>query len=608
MKDSGAFVWAVLCLALFAAFFELGRMDVTSDNEGQRATPPAEMLDSGNYVVPTINGNTYLAKPPLLYWAIAGVYAATGSISAFTARIPSAACFVALVVCIYAVARRHAGADPARWAALACVASPYVLQRSRVAELDIPLTLATFLAIVAFRGALDARSARRTALMTLLAGIALSAGILLKGPVPFLFLYAAWLAHLALEGGQSEALLRPAIRWTAAAFCIGIALWLLGLAAPRAVPFPVALIMMAGAWTTLACASARGRLGRSFLVLACTAALGIAGAAPWAAAVLHREGWPLISTLLRSEVLDRTHTATAINSGHPLYYAVGLLGMLAPWSFLFPTHASRRLWQTAPPLYRFSLLTGWQSVLLFSLIAGKEYEYILPATPFLLIATGFALANLAPRPGTASVPVEPWVDRWSRRWLKVTPAVLAVLAIGGLVYVAAVQRETALTVEALALASAATGLFLYSVRQPSRRVHCTFDMALCVFLVGLLSQSYHYTGVNSPKTIARATGALLRSGYDVEAVKMTAAFDVFPGFAFYTRERVPMATDADAIRRKLHGEHPYYCVVRKSLLEQATPPLGPDEAQVLMGPFTRKKLLMVGNRPLPSLEEPAAGT
>ena len=139
----------LLIAALFAVFFELGRMDVCTDNEGERATPPAEMLRSGDYIVPTINGATYLAKPPLLYWVIAAVYRMTGEISALTARIPTAACAVALVLAVYLVFRRRLNESAARFAAIALLASPYFLERSRWAELDVPLTLATFLAIAA---------------------------------------------------------------------------------------------------------------------------------------------------------------------------------------------------------------------------------------------------------------------------------------------------------------------------------------------------------------------------------------------------------------------------------------------------------------------------
>ncbi|HEX4606728.1 MAG TPA: dolichol-phosphate mannosyltransferase, partial [Urbifossiella sp.] len=43
-------------------------------DEGRYAQIPREMLASGNWVVPTLQGEPYLDKPPLLYWLVALSY------------------------------------------------------------------------------------------------------------------------------------------------------------------------------------------------------------------------------------------------------------------------------------------------------------------------------------------------------------------------------------------------------------------------------------------------------------------------------------------------------------------------------------------------------
>lgn len=71
-------------LALFVAFvvaatsgiFSFGVQD---NNEGLYATIAKEMLASGQWVVPHLNGVVYLEKPPLLYWMVAGSLAVFGS-------------------------------------------------------------------------------------------------------------------------------------------------------------------------------------------------------------------------------------------------------------------------------------------------------------------------------------------------------------------------------------------------------------------------------------------------------------------------------------------------------------------------------------------------
>lgn len=599
-SNSRWFIGLLLALALFAAFFELGRADVVTDNEGQRATPPAEMVRSGHYTIPTINGKDYLAKPPLLYWTIAGIYSVTGTISPFMARIPSALCFTALVLCVYAYTRRCAGTRAAQWAALATLASPYILQRSRVAELDIPLTLATFLSVVAYRAASrEANPRSRTLLFTLLSGLALGAAIMLKGPAPFLFLIPAWLALLALSGDDDTAWIRSGIRWTLIAMLLGLIIWALSLVAPflvRWIRFPVALTIMVLAWVVIAWRRApTASRWRLTAILLATLAVGCCVAAPWCAAVINEKGWDFAMRLIRSESLERTHTATNINSGSPLYYILALPGMLAPWGFLLVFQFSKTLWNRAIPFYRFTVLSSWTSTLVFSLIAGKEYEYILPAIPLMLAATGCLLADYV------ADALEPTLQRWTARWRDVFLALLTVAAVGFFVYVLIKQRNITLIAESAVFLLVAVGWSRYGWRNPANRLFALFAVTLCVWMMWLLVQSYKDTGKRSPQTIARITGELLRAGHDVEAVKMTSAFDVYPGFAFYAGTPVPTVTDADHVRRKLEGPTPYYCVIRVQQLEQANMPLRQDLMRPLLGPFTSKKLVMIGNRPLPEL-------
>ena len=580
-------------LVLCATLFEIGRRDVVADNEGQRATPPAEMLRTGDFVIPTINGKDYLSKPPLLYWAIAGLYKLTGIISPVTARLPTSLSFMALVLGIYLFVRREAGEMPARWAAVAFLASPYVLERARCAGLDVPLTLAVFLAVVLYRAACRSQAAARTALLTALAGVALGAAILLKGPVPFLFLAAAGLAQLAVNDQGRQEWLKPGVYGTLAALGIGVVLWLATAVAPGALQwlrFPVALLLMAALWAVLAWRHGGPHRARFVWLFLATTAVGLAVAAPWCAAVLSQKGWPYVWQLLQSESLERTHTATAINSGHPLYYFVGLIGMLAPWGLLLHCQFSRSLWLRGTPFYRFSVLTAWLSVFAFSLIAGKEYEYVLPAVPFLLIATGHHLSEI-----TTGAP-EAWVTRWTRVWRDVMLGFLAVAGVGVALYAAATERHPVLIAEAAVLAALTLTLGWHGWKHEARRLGCIAAMALCVILIGLLSQAYHYTGQRSYKTIARTTADLLRRGYDVEAVKMTTAFDVFPGFAFYARTNVPTVLNPSRVRDKLRGNSPYFCVIRAKFLAQAS---SDDEfARPLLGPY-RKGLVLIGNRPLP---------
>lgn len=578
----------LLTVAAFAAvFFELGRMDVVTANEGQRAAPPAEMLRSGDYVVPTINGEPYINKPPLLYWAIAGVYRVFG-ISEWAARVPSALSSVALVLCIYFGFRRKAGEAPARWAAVAMLASPYFIERARWAELDIPLTLATFLGVLALCRAWSSACNYRATSSALMAGLGLGAALLLKGPALFLFTWAAWVGFSLVDGGSVDRAMRTCFGWTLRLFALEVAMKFAAWLFPSmdALQLPLALVGILLLWTWAAWhfggANRLRRLGLTLGALGVGCVLFLA----WGLAVLDRLGWDYIASLLGEQVVERTYTASEINSGSPLYYLLALPLMIAPAGFLLPLHFSRLVWLRNDGQYHFSVIAGWLSILLFSCIAGKEYEYILPAVPFLLLGAGYVLAGVELRPANAKTP------RWAALWQRVLHFALPMGALGTAVYVSMQQRYPVLLVEVWTLAAGTVVFALWSARKHIPvRLAAPFAMTLAVVLIALLGRAYHYTGGESPREIAGLAGALAREGYAVEAAK------VYPPFAFYAA--TPIAENMADVVQRLNGQEPYFYVTRDDfvapLVAQA-----PNAREILRVPW--KDAVLIGNAPLPRVD------
>ena len=64
---------ALLLLLAFGAlyFFRLGSYPLSNPDEGRYAEIPREMLATGDWVTPRLNGVNYFEKPPLVYWATA---------------------------------------------------------------------------------------------------------------------------------------------------------------------------------------------------------------------------------------------------------------------------------------------------------------------------------------------------------------------------------------------------------------------------------------------------------------------------------------------------------------------------------------------------------
>ena len=85
---------AILCIfcvlfALLAYLTHLEYLPLNNDtDEGRRALVTAEMMLSGNYLTPTINGEIYLNKPPLYNWIVAGYFRLFGDYTMFAFRLP----------------------------------------------------------------------------------------------------------------------------------------------------------------------------------------------------------------------------------------------------------------------------------------------------------------------------------------------------------------------------------------------------------------------------------------------------------------------------------------------------------------------------------------
>ncbi len=567
----------LLCIVFgFAVFFELARMDIVSDNEGQRAAPPAEMLRSGNFAVPTINGSVYLAKPPLLYWAIAPVYRLTGGPSEWAARVPGGLCAVMLMLSVYWSLRTAAGERHARWAALMTGIAPYVLERARWTQLDVPLTFAMFLAIVALQ------LGKGRVRPIVLGGMACGAAMMLKGPVVFPFLWASWVASvMTAETHRSEGLGR-CVRWSVAA--LGVDFVLRGLAGlleqGGVLTFPWGLLLLLGVWTWHA-GRADWRGERRFIRWLLAAVIGVLCVTPWAVAVLREVGWGYVQALLDEQVLERTHTASQINSGSSFYFFLGAPFMMAPWGVLLPGLLSSALWNRFGSWYRFAVLYGGIGVATFSLFAGKEYEYILPVVPFLASALAYVWLH------SGDYGEWRWLNIWVRSCKAVLPILIPILAIAAAVYFSLSNPHRTLLIEigGGVVVAAIVWRSLRRVEGPAQLA----SAALAAALITLVARSYFYTGDRSPQALIQYTAQLQREGYTVESSK------TYPAFAFYSELPIREVKDVDRLTEKLADDAPYFFLTRIEVLETYLQTVPEEDRRVIAGPVTSKNHILITN-------------
>jgi 4-amino-4-deoxy-L-arabinose transferase-like glycosyltransferase len=91
-------------------FFALGRAPLGSQDEGRYSEIPREMVASGDWVTPRLDGVDYFEKPPLVYWAVAVCMEAFGPGETSMRTVP-ALFSVSGILLTYAAARRLYGRE-----------------------------------------------------------------------------------------------------------------------------------------------------------------------------------------------------------------------------------------------------------------------------------------------------------------------------------------------------------------------------------------------------------------------------------------------------------------------------------------------------------------
>jgi 4-amino-4-deoxy-L-arabinose transferase-like glycosyltransferase len=154
------------------------------------------MLESGDWITPTLGGAPYPEKPPFFFWVTASL-AAVGLPLELAPRAVSVAAGILTVALVPIIGSALGMATPlAGRAALLLATLPFFLAYAQMGILDAGLTLLVTLAIAAKLLRARVRAGRRAAL-ALLEGVALGAALLTKGPVALLYPLGLRLGGLA---------------------------------------------------------------------------------------------------------------------------------------------------------------------------------------------------------------------------------------------------------------------------------------------------------------------------------------------------------------------------------------------------------------------------
>lgn len=315
--------------------FQSGSLPFLSADEPRYTRIAEEMLSSGDWIIPHLEGKPWLEKPPLFYWLAAGIFSLLGS-GETQSRAVSALALAATGAALGFFGGRWFSPQAGRLAALMFVSSSAVIGFARGASMDALFTCLSFCGICAFGQALWEDSQRKHALYLTFSGVSIGLAVLAKG--------------------------------------------LLGLF------LPVALLVLFCLWT-----ESWHRLAWTGILLWGTVVLLVA--LPWHYLAFQREGFSFLATYLINHQVARFLTEIHHHTQSYFYYLLVLPASILPWTpfllLLAQRHPPKRSQErpNIPRGHAILLMTFLTLFLLifFSLSSSKLPGYILPACPPLVL-------------------------------------------------------------------------------------------------------------------------------------------------------------------------------------------------------------------------------
>jgi dolichol-phosphate mannosyltransferase len=220
----GGWYWACLALLALVAgsllFLDLS-YPLLEPDEGRYAEVAREMLASGDWIVPTLNGQPFHDKPPLFYWLVAGSFRLFGTNEWAARFVPTGAAFLTVLV-TFAFGSRIVGARSAFLAAFALALMPAFVQCGRIAILDSLLTLLVGLSLFTAYEAIRGKQFRSR--WWFASSICCALGVLTKGPIAFVLFAPPLAAYAWLNRIEARPTMRHWAVFAVLAFCL-VAPW-----------------------------------------------------------------------------------------------------------------------------------------------------------------------------------------------------------------------------------------------------------------------------------------------------------------------------------------------------------------------------------------------
>jgi 4-amino-4-deoxy-L-arabinose transferase-like glycosyltransferase len=138
----------LIAVALFIGVDNLDRT-LANPDEGRYSEISREMVATGDWITPRLNGLKYFEKPPLQYWGSAIAIAIFGN-NEIAARLYVSLCGLATILLVGFTGMRIIGRDAGIASMLVLLSAPYFMALGGVVTLDMGLTLWTTATLCAY--------------------------------------------------------------------------------------------------------------------------------------------------------------------------------------------------------------------------------------------------------------------------------------------------------------------------------------------------------------------------------------------------------------------------------------------------------------------------
>ncbi|MDD5327240.1 MAG: glycosyltransferase family 39 protein [Phycisphaerae bacterium] len=498
-RTKGFIIGGVLLLSAVSALWTLSERPL-NNHECFVSITAREMLQSGDWIRPTCNGESRLQKTPLCYWLVAGLAQMTGNVDEFTTRLPSAVFGVLSAIAILYFVSQWLSVRAAAISAGVWGTSIGYVTYTHNARPEMALTFFILLCFLSFYSAITAKDRRKQIWYMLVFWISFALGNLAKGPAPLPLVLIPLFFYVSISRQWKKL-----FNWTSV---IGVIIFL-------------AIVL------------------------------------PWPLAIAHKLNWDL--TLWKNEFVDR-FLGDYVPGHKPIYYyLLEMFIFIAPWVAFLPMAMAApffEVWNKKRSTMQFLWLWFVVDLVFITISGGKRQHYILPLMPAAAILIGILLEDMI-------FVHKAYTQKYARDILRNHIVALIAAAIAGPIYIAKAYPELltgAIIIGAVTIAAVAVIALLFARGKPGLACWTTFAGIVVLVMIAYVvfvnplnynQPSREFTRIVVEKVSAAERRDLAEGGPASE--KLIAYKSASMRFIHYFGKRVPeIATEPETY--KLYNE------------------------------------------------------